>query len=189
MIPFACENPPSGRNGAVAAALQGHLPALATDRLILRSPRVADFEAFAEIACSERGRFFGGPFSREDAWAEFAGMTGSWLLHGHGLWTIGAPQGVVGFVLLGFEPGDREPELGFLMTAAGEGQGYAAEAARAALGHAFDTLGWSTCVSYVDPANARAIALAERLGAVRDTSLIDDTGETLTFRHLREALA
>ena len=32
-----------------------------TDRLILRAPKAEDFEAYAEIVCSDRGRFMGGP--------------------------------------------------------------------------------------------------------------------------------
>lgn len=183
MTPFACETPPSGAAATFALALQGRLPTLATERLILRAPRVADFDTFAEIACSERGRHLGGPMPREDAWADFASMTGGWLLHGHGLWTIGAPEGVAGFVLLGFEPGDREPELGFLLAAQAEGRGYALEAARAARAHAFDTFGWCTLVSYIDPANARAIALACRLGAEPDGEIADGAGRTLIFRH------
>ena len=185
---FACETPRNGAGAAFALALQGQLPVLATDRLILRSPRVTDFDAYAGIACTDRGRFFGGPMTREDAWADFASMTGGWLLHGHGLWTIGGADGVLGFVLLGFEPGDAEPELGFMLCEHAEGRGIAFEAASAARDHAFDTLGWDTLVSYVDHGNARAIALAGRLGAVPDGEITGPDGETsLVFRHQREA--
>lgn len=186
---FACESPPSGAAALFALALQGQLPALATDRLILRSPRVGDFDVFADIACSGRGRFLGGPMTREDAWADFAAMSGGWLLHGHGLWTIGAAQGTCGFVLLGFEPGDHEPELGFLLSQSAEGHGYAFEAARAARAHAFDTLGWRTVVSYIDPDNTRAIALARRLGAQQEGEISGPDGRTLVFRHTAEGNA
>lgn len=54
------------------------------------------------------------------------------------------------------------------VAARGRGQGLAAEAAGAARAHAFGALGWTTAVSYVDPGNARSIALAERMGAIRD---------------------
>ena len=133
-------------------------PTLVTDRVILRAPRVADFDVFADIACSDRGRFLGGPMSREDAWADFAAMSGGWLLHGHGLWTIGAAQGVLGFVLLGLEPGDHEPELGFLLAESAEGHGYAFEAAEAARAHAYATFGWTTLVA------AEMVAATKGLG-------------------------
>jgi RimJ/RimL family protein N-acetyltransferase len=170
---FACETPRGGAAALFALALQRQLPTLTTGRLILRAPRVTDFDTYAAIACSPRGRHMGGPMTREQAWDDFARMTSVWLLHGHGLWTIGHAGGIAGFVLLGFEPGDDEPELGFMLTADAEGQGIARDAARAALGHAMDTLGWRTLVSYVDPANTRAIALAERLGGTREAHPVD----------------
>lgn len=163
---FACETPRPGAAALFALGLQEKLPTLRTTRLILRAPRVTDFEVYAEIACSERGKHLGGPLSREDAWADFAQMTSTWLLHGHGIWTIGHQGAIAGFVLLGFEPGDMEPELGFVLTAEAEGNGLATEAADAARTHAFETLGWNTLVSYIDPANTRSQATARRLGAV-----------------------
>lgn len=165
---FACETPRKGAAELFALSLCRSLPTLTTGRLILRAPRATDFDTYAQIACSPRGAHIGGPMSREDAWLDFAQMTSTWILHGHGLWTIGHAGGIAGFVVLGFEPGDAEPELGFLLTEAAEGKGIAFEAAQAALSHAFDTLGWSTLVSYVDPANRRSAVLAANLGAEPD---------------------
>ena len=170
---FACEIPSGGRAGQFALHLQGQLPTLTTERLLLRAPRVSDFDAFAEIACTERGVYLGGPMSREDAWLDFAQLTSTWLLHGHGIWTVGHSGDIAGFVLLGFEPGDAEPELGFLFLQAAEGRGLAEEAARAAKAYAFDTLGWDTLVSYIDPSNTRALTLAARLGGSADGMLED----------------
>lgn len=64
-----------------------------------------------------------------------------------------------------------------------EGKGYATEAAGAALGCAFGTLGVATLVSYVDAANLRSIAVAERLGAVRDATAAGPDPEDLVYRH------
>lgn len=185
---FACETPRDGAAAGFALTLQGQLPTLATDGLILRSPRVTDFDIYAGIACTDRGRFMGGPMTREDAWTDFASMTAGWLLHGHGLWAIGGADGVQGFVLLGLEPGDAEPELGFMLRAGAEGRGIAFGAASAARDHAFDTLGWDSVVSYIDPGNTRAIALARRLGAVPDGEITGTDGTVArVFRHLRGA--
>ena len=183
---FPCETPRTGAAAHFAIALQGHLPTLATDRLILRAPRVTDFDTYAQIACTSRGQHLGGPMTREDAWLDFSQMTSTWLLHGHGLWTIGHAGDIAGFVVLGFEPGDQEPELGFMLTKQAEGMGIGFEAAQAALTHAFDTLGWSTLVSYIDPANTRSISLARRLGALPDGEITDDGDTTLIYRYLRE---
>jgi RimJ/RimL family protein N-acetyltransferase len=81
-----------------------------------------------------------------------------------------------------------EKEIGWSVWAPeAEGKGLAFEAAQAARAWAYGTLGWTTAVSYIDPANARSIALARRLGATRDPEapLIDGyTPEnTLVFRH------
>ncbi len=71
----------------------------------------------------------------------------------------------------------------------GEGNGIATEAARACVAHAYDTLGWDTVVSYIDPDNARSIALAERLGATLDTQATPptrkdpDATDALVYRH------
>ena len=188
---FACETPPTGAAAAFALSLQTQLPTISTGRLILRAPRVADFDTYAGIVCTERGRYLGGPMTREDAWSDFAAMTAGWLLRGHGLWTVAGTDGVLGFVLLGFEPGDEEPELGFVFAEAAEGRGVAFEAACAARSHAFADLGWTTVVSYIDAANTRAIALAERMGAVADGTVTDpeDGSSVLVFRHLREGNA
>ncbi|MBY5934564.1 GNAT family N-acetyltransferase [Tateyamaria omphalii] len=185
---FPCETPRSGAASLFAIALQGHLPTLATDRLIMRAPRVTDFDTYAQIACTDRGQHLGGPMSREDAWLDFSQMTSTWLLHGHGLWTIGHAGDIAGFVVLGYEPGDQEPELGFMLTERAEGMGIAQEAAQAALTHAFDTLGWSTLVSYIDPANARSIKLAQRLGGLPDGEIAQDGETTLIYRYVREVM-
>ena len=76
-----------------------------------------------------------------------------------------------------------ETEIGWIMFEGGEGKGYAFEAAEAARTHVFETLGWDTAVSYIDPHNARSIALAERLGAVRDDSAERPHPDDLVYRH------
>jgi RimJ/RimL family protein N-acetyltransferase len=115
------------------------------------------------------GPHLGGPFSRDDAFTEFAATCGLWLLRGHGLWTVELKAGgaVLGFVLIGFEPGDQEPELGYLFCPASEGQGFATEATMALRDHAFGALGMDRLVSYIAPENPRSARVAERLGAVR----------------------
>lgn len=183
----AWEQPSTGPAAAFVASLTAMIPVIETARLRLRAPRIGDFDAWAAIECSERGRFIDGPMTREDAWLDFAQATATWLLRGHGLWSVeGKADGaLLGFVLIGFEPGDREPELGFLVSEAAEGKGLAHEAARAARSHAFDTLGWETLVSYIDHGNARSVALAERLGAIRDHAAEAAVGEpVLVYRHL-----
>ncbi len=176
------ETASEGPAAAIAAGLAARIPALETPRLRLRAPRIEDFAGYAAIATTERGVHIGGPMRREDAWLDFAQMVAGWTLRGHGLWSVErrADGVLLGFVPLGFEPGDREPELGFLFLAEAEGQGYAREAVEAARAFAFDALGWSSVVSYVAPGNFRSIGLAERLGARREPGMVDGS---LVYRH------
>lgn len=141
------------------------LPVLGTDRLSLRAPSLSDFEIYADIVCGPRGAFLGGPMTRDDAWLDYAQLCAGWILRGHGVWTVTLQNEPIGFVLIGVEPGDEAHELGFIFTQDAEGEGYAFEAAKAALEHARDTLHLPELVSYIAAANTRAIALALRLGA------------------------
>lgn len=154
---------------AQAHAIAATLPQMRTAQTLLRAPRLADFDAYRAIACSDRGKHIGGPMAEAAAWDDFCRMTATWVLRGHGAWAVsGADDHTIGFVLIGLEPGDAEPELGYLFLSCSEGQGLAHEAASAARDHAFGTLGLATLVSYIDPANTRALALARRLGGRAD---------------------
>lgn len=153
-----------------AATLSGMLPEIETARLRLRAPRLSDFDAWSEILTGPAAPHLGGPFTRDGSFIEFLASCGTWLLRGHGPWTVEPKSGgdVLGFVLLGFEPGDAEPELGYLFRPSAEGQGFATEAVQAARTHAFTALGLDRVVSYIAPENAASARLAHRVGAVRD---------------------
>ena len=105
------------------------------------------------------------------------------------MWTVEHQDDkrVLGFVLLGHETGDPEPELGFLFTEEAEGQGYAFEASEKARNNAWNALSFETLVSYIDPENDRAIALAKRLGAEKVEGEMHDGCEI--WRHPRPEYA
>lgn len=182
------ETAPSGPTAALAEAMQALVPILETERLVLRAPRIEDFDAFAAMVLGPQGRHYGDCETRADAWSEFILLTGTWYLRGHGAWTVTekASGTVLGFVQIGAEPGDHEPELGFLLSQDVEGQGIGREAAEAVRAQALGPFALPSLVSYVDPANARSIALALRLGATRDEAaeaLMSEEDRTLVFRH------
>jgi len=146
------------------------VPVLETQRLRMRALDLADFEPLAAFYASDRAAFVGGPMTPEQVWRTLALEVGHWSLRGYGRWAVevratGALAGVIG---PWYPHGWPEPEVGWDMMNGFEGKGYAAEAARAALDHAFDALGWTTAISLVADGNTRSAALAERLGARPD---------------------
>lgn len=176
---------PQGQAAVAVERIGQALPKIATDRTVMRGPYMEDFDIFADLVASDRGRYISGPLTREGAWDDFIQLTASWILRGCGMWTVEDmdDKSVLGFVLLGHETGDPEPELGFLFTEEAEGKGYAFEAAEKARNNAWNALSFETLVSYIDPENDRAIKLATRLGAVRDPSA--DHDGTHAYRYPR----
>jgi RimJ/RimL family protein N-acetyltransferase len=169
------ENAPTGRAAMLAGAVSALIPTLDTERLRLRAPLMRDFNAFARLFADDALGHLGGPLDRPAAFEVFLSICGSWMMRGHGLWSVDLRENAthLGFVLLGFEPGDLEPELGWLFLTPHRGQGYATEAARAARGFACTGLGWDQVVSYVAPDNHASARLAQRLGAVLDDAMCD----------------
>ncbi|MEL6683350.1 MAG: GNAT family N-acetyltransferase [Pseudomonadota bacterium] len=146
------------------------IPVLHTESLTMRAPRWDDFEAYAAFRGSDRTKLLGGPFTREQAFNQLAEIAGHWALRGYGRWMVAdratdQPLGIVG---LYYPEGWPEPEIAWSVFEIGEGRGIAHEAALAARAYAYDTLGWTTAVSLIDPANTRSVALGQRLGCVQD---------------------
>jgi len=165
-------------------------PVLETDRLVLRAFGPQDVEAGMAFLMDPRTRYMGGPYSRVGAWDHCCQLIGHWAVRGYGLFTIrlrgdDRPIGDAGLIRHDAYP---EPEIGWgIWQADLEGQGIAFEAAQAVRSYAYGTLGWDTAVSYIDPENARSIALAERLGCTRDPEAalpdLPDWEGTLVYRH------
>lgn len=179
------ETRPAGQAAVAVERIGQSLPRIATARTVMRGPYMEDFDIYAGIVMSDRGQFVSGQRDRAGAWDDFLQLTASWILRGAGLWTVESQndKSVLGFVLLGHETGDPEPELSFFFTAEAEGKGYAFEAASSARNNAWNALSWDSLVSYIEPGNVRAIALAERLGAFHDPAA--DHDGALGYRHPR----
>lgn len=161
------------------------IPVFETERLILRAPRMDDFEAHVGYATSDRAKFTGGPFDRWGAWQGFSSALGHWVLFGYGFWMLeekatGKPAGRVGMIK---PEGWPEPELGWHVYAGFEGKGIAYEAAIATRDYAQINMGFAPMISHVDPENTRSRALAERMGAVieREGELFG--AKILIYRH------
>ena len=142
---------------------------LATPRLRLRHFRESDLDAYAEMSADpEVMRYIGTgvTLSRPDAWRSMAGMLGHWKLRGYGMWALelksnGQFLGRAGFL---DPPGWPGFELGWLLGRPHWGNGYAVEAASAALRYALDELRRDRVISLIRHGNARSIRVAEALG-------------------------
>jgi RimJ/RimL family protein N-acetyltransferase len=161
------------------------IPVLETERLRLRAPALRDFPAYAAFFASDRAVHERGPMDERGAWREFCASLACWSLRGFGGWSVTdrADGGYLGEVGL-FQPVEYpEPEIGWMVVPRAEGRGIAHEAALAVRAWAYDRLGLKTLVSYIDPANARSIRLAERLGARLDRHAPGIDPGDLVYRH------
>lgn len=159
-------------------------PTLRTERLVLRPYARADVEALAAFLATERAAHMGGPFTPAQAWFKFAVELAQWPLHGHGGLAVTLPDGTLaGRVVVQRRPDYPEPEMGWIALDGHEGRGLMTEAARALRGWVRAHAGLPSLVSYLEPANARSAALAERLGARLDPGAATPRPGLLAYRH------
>jgi len=162
------------------------IPHLVTERLHLRAWKDTDFEPFAALYADEAGaRYIGGACERDEAWRRLAATIGHWTLRGYGLWALEAKRdsAFVGWAGLWNPEGWPEPEIGWTLVAAARGQGLATEAAQRARAFAYDDLGWTTAISLISLPNQASVAVAERLGARMERTMMFRETETGIFRH------
>lgn len=145
-------------------------PTLATERLTLRQLGQKDLAPMTAFYASPRSQFVGGPASAEQVWRMLAAEIGHWALRGYGRWGVDITETgeTCGMVGLWNPEGWPEPEIGWDLYNGFEGRGYATEAGRAVREYAYATLGWSTAISLVNPANTGSQGVARRLRAVHE---------------------
>lgn len=148
---------------------------LRTERLLLRQWVQSDLEPFAELnGDPEVMRHFPSLLTAAESNA-LAGKVSEMLeQQGWGLWAVEVVDGprFVGFVGLNEPRFDAHftpaIEVGWRLGRQHWGNGYATEAAHAAVDFGFGTLGLDEIVAMVAPANTRSRRVAERLGMTRD---------------------
>ena len=163
------------------------VPVIETERLRLRGPARRDVAAYTAFYGSERSRFVGGPRTPGLAWRAFAALAGAWQLEGVGIWIVAdrASDAALGHVGCWHPVDWPEPEIAWALYGGAEGRGIATEAARAARTCLFGAFGWTSAVSYIDPANTRSVRLAERLGCMPDVAAPkpDVIQHVVVYRH------
>jgi RimJ/RimL family protein N-acetyltransferase len=144
-------------------------PRLVTERLVLRGFEPRDVAPhLASSRDPEVQRFLGGVKEPYEAFSTLAVHAGHWALRGYGPWIVerradGTPLGRLG---LWFPEGWPDVEIGWRFYREGQGQGYATEAARAALGWTWTTQPFDHLISLIVAENAPSQRLAQRLGHV-----------------------
>jgi RimJ/RimL family protein N-acetyltransferase len=142
-------------------------PRLETARLVLRGWEPSDAEAYAALTADpEVMRYVGGELDRAQSWRQLAFNAGHWVLRGYGLWAVErtADRTLVGRVGLWNPEGWPGLELGWALARSAWGQGYATEAARAAMAWAWSALHAARLISIIHPDNAPSLRVAGRLG-------------------------
>ncbi len=145
------------------------IPRLETQRLILRAFCKADLDTYAEMCADpEVMRYIGNgqPLSRAESWRNMAMMLGHWQLRGYGMWAVEERQSGMMIGRIGCWQPEGWPgfEIGWTLLRVHWGGGFATEAARAAMNHAFCKLEQSHVISLIRPENASSRRVAEKLG-------------------------
>jgi len=154
-----------------------------TERLVMRRWREADREPFAALnGDPETLVFFPSTLTRTESDAFVDRMEAGFEERGYGLWALEVKRTgeFIGFAGLAPMPADipggpEGTEIGWRLVRNAWHRGYATEAARAALGVAFEGAGLPGIWSYTAVLNAPSQAVMRRIGMT----------ETLRFTHPR----
>lgn len=158
-----------------------------THRTRLRPWREDDRDAFAALHADPEVMWdYGGPVSRSSSDAKLARYREAYETRGFCRWAVEDSSGM----LLGYagpmpsradHPIGPHVEIGWRLARAAWGQGYATEAARAALDDAFTRVGLREVLAYTAADNLRSQAVMARLELQRDadrdfTAAYDELG-------------
>jgi RimJ/RimL family protein N-acetyltransferase len=150
-----------------------------TERLLLRAWKLADRAEYARYVNTPAVcRHVGGVQDEEQLNAAFERLEGYQRDTGHTFWVVerksdGALLGFCGLKVANVPgtPVDGDIEIGWRLREDAWGQGYAREAAAAAIDWAWSNLDCARVVSFTIPANTASWGLMERLGMTRRRDL------------------
>lgn len=146
-----------------------------SERLLLRTWRDDDLPALAALnADAEVMRHFPSCLDWQQSAQMLVRLREHFAVHGFGFWALerrdtGELIGVTGLAQVGFAaPFTPAVEIGWRLARAHWRQGYAREAAHAALAVAFEQLALEAVVSFTVPANLPSQAVMRAIGMCRD---------------------
>lgn len=156
-----------------------HEIVLYSERLLMRRPRLSDFDRLATMWAhpSVVTHFGGKPFDREDSWNRLLRYVGHWELMGYGMWTVTRLGEDLHMGDVGFLHGERmgvpafgNPEAAWSFHPEAHGQGFGSEAVACVLEWADEQAAsgadprFARTVAMINPANAASIVVARRCG-------------------------
>ena len=139
-----------------------------TARLLLRQPRLADLDRWAEfMSDAEAARHIGGVQPRAVVWRALATMAGAWALQGFAMFSVFEKDSGLWVGRLGpwCPEGWPGTEVGWGIRREYWGRGYATEGAIASIDWAFEELGWQEVIHTIAPGNHGSQQVARRLGS------------------------
>jgi RimJ/RimL family protein N-acetyltransferase len=139
------------------------VPVLETERLVLRSPRRSDVKAIVRLVSdrrvAENTARIPHPYGIEDAERFIAAVNRQ---DGEATFAITRGADLIG--VCGVEPRETAPEIGYWLGAPYWGRGFATEAVRAVIDHAFGTLGHDTLQAGARIGNPASRRVLEKCG-------------------------
>ncbi|MEM7091511.1 MAG: GNAT family N-acetyltransferase [Actinomycetota bacterium] len=148
-----------------------HFPNIETERLLLRRPRVEDFDTIAEYRSDPevvRYQDWALPYDRKRGLERLVKSVEQGGPTANGGWNLTvadrSDERVLGDLYLGGEWNGRSAEIGYTLAAEHWGQGYAGEAVRAALGWLFEDPKLARVGATLHPENTASAQLLERNG-------------------------
>lgn len=146
-----------------------------TDRLVLRPVVDADRDAIADLnARPEVGAWLGGVRSRAESDAFVDQVMAHQAQHGFGFWAAErkADGRLIGMTGVWWVPPELDMpdqvEIGWRFLPEVWGQGYATEAAKAALAYGFDVLRLPEIIAFTARTNLASQAVMRRIGMLHD---------------------
>jgi RimJ/RimL family protein N-acetyltransferase len=145
-------------------------PTLETARLHLRGFTADDLELlhtlYSNAEVMHHISIDGQPLTREKTQERLASTLFRWTQHGIPMWAVFRKTDETFIGRSGFQiyQATNEIEIAYSLLPLSWGNGYATEASRACLDHAFTVLKWERIVSRTRPTNTRSLRVMEKLG-------------------------
>lgn len=108
---------------------------------------------------------YGGPINEGQTWSRLKSDLGSWYLLGFGVWVVQLKLSDTLVGTCGFWQGKDWPtELTWWILPEYRGQGFATEASKLAIAHAYNDFNWDRVETYMNDDNVAARSLVQKLG-------------------------